>query len=70
MAQDRKDPSSVTNKDGTIKENYQGTLAVCKCGSEFYLSFRCGFVCESCKPPLPKITDALVREVFNKYKGE
>jgi len=70
MARDLKDPASSTNRDGTVKENHLGTLAVCKCGSEFYLSFRCGFVCEKCKPPLPKITNELVKEVFSKYKGE
>ena len=70
MAKNLKDPSSSSNRDGTVIENNESTLAVCKCGKEFYLSFRCGFVCENCKPPLPKITSKLVREIFDKYKGE
>jgi len=62
------DPGSNINRDGTVKENGEGTLTKCKCGIEFFLSFENGFICDSCKKKNKiKITDELVENVFRKH---
>lgn len=42
------DPSTNINRDGTVKERDEGTLTKCKCGVEFFLSFKDGFMCSGC----------------------
>jgi hypothetical protein len=59
------DPSNNINRDGTVKENSEGTLTVCKCGAEFFLSFENGFLCGKCKKLKANKTAEKVREFLN-----
>jgi len=60
---DLADPSSTTNKDGTVKENNEGSLDICRCGREFFVSFTSGFLCGECKNK----NDKQLREKLHKF---
>jgi hypothetical protein len=62
---DIKDPASSTNRDGTVKENGEGTLGKCNCGREFTLSFADGLCCGYCKT---KITKEMIDDAYRKLK--
>jgi len=62
---------SSVNKDYTTREHGLGSLVKCHCGVEFYVSFEKGLACYDCRRKRKiKITDELVKEVFDKHNGE